>query len=251
MTFKELRLKQIRQVVKYTPSTPHWHAGNREDHIVGVILSGNSKHTIGDRTLFLAENCIFFLNQREDYDVEVLEKGTSFSVHFTTYEPIEDDSFCIRIENCSAALGMLSKLSVLCPLPNKAGLEAVSRFYSFLAWMENIRMKSYSPRSSSFDAAKDYMNLHFREKGCADEAARLCGVSRRRFNDLFTRRLGISPSRYITVQKISCAQMLLQLHGMSVTEAASQCGFSDVYYFSRVFKAETGLTPSEYRVLLY
>ena len=34
---------------------------------------------------------------------------------------------------------------------------------------------------------------------------------------------------------------------LSVSEIASLCGFSDLFYFSRSFRGKTGLTPSEYR----
>ncbi|MBO4594899.1 MAG: AraC family transcriptional regulator, partial [Clostridia bacterium] len=41
------------------------------------------------------------------------------------------------------------------------------------------------------------------------------------------------------------AQTLLKLKYLSVTEIAEICGFSDVYYFCKVFKSKVGLSPGK------
>lgn len=40
---------------------------------------------------------------------------------------------------------------------------------------------------------------------------------------------------------------LLKNGKLGIADIAENAGFSDLYYFSRKFKAETGMTPTEYR----
>jgi len=72
-------------------------------------------------------------------------------------------------------------------------------------------------------------------------------VGKRRFRDLFKERFDMTPSRYLTFKKTTLAEELLSAGGISVAEAAARSGFSDVYYFSKVFKEFSGVTPGRWK----
>ncbi len=58
----------------------------------------------------------------------------------------------------------------------------------------------------------------------------------------------LSFHKELTKQRISAAcQLLKEKPHETVKEIAGKCGFHDVYYFSRVFKKEIGISPSKYR----
>ena len=56
----------------------------------------------------------------------------------------------------------------------------------------------------------------------------------------------MSPKAYLTNLRIEKAKSML-LTTISIRKVAEQTGFPDQMYFSRVFRASTGLTPSQYR----
>ncbi len=60
---------------------------------------------------------------------------------------------------------------------------------------------------------------------------------------------GYNPSGYILSLRINKAKKLLATENMSITQVADECGFYDLPYFSRTFKKQTGVTPSQYRRL--
>ena len=66
---------------------------------------------------------------------------------------------------------------------------------------------------------------------------------------IFIRDMGMSPIAYLTDMRIRNAKKLLceneRLH-YTVAEIATASGYSDISYFSRMFKKTTGLTPSEF-----
>lgn len=67
---------------------------------------------------------------------------------------------------------------------------------------------------------------------------------------LFKSEVGKTPTDYLTDRRIAAARRLLtqpDTRELSITKIAFMCGFYDANYFTRVFKKETGMLPSEYR----
>jgi AraC-like DNA-binding protein len=75
----------------------------------------------------------------------------------------------------------------------------------------------------------------------------MCGIGESYFQRLFREKYGTSPKKYVIGMKINHAAELLRLESYSVTSIAELSGFSDVYYFSKVFKAETGTSPGRFK----
>ena len=58
---------------------------------------------------------------------------------------------------------------------------------------------------------------------------------------------GLTATTYIRNRRMLMAKRLLETTNHSVSEIEVQCGFNTSGHFSRVFKAETGLSPLDYR----
>jgi len=67
------------------------------------------------------------------------------------------------------------------------------------------------------------------------------------FTNLFTKNFGMSPVVYMNLQRIKHAQHMLQTGNMQVKEISEACGFSNQFYFSKVFKDITGMSPVKFR----
>ena len=245
MSFANLRIKDIVCTVRYKAPKERFSSVNKPYHILGVQLSGNADHDFGFQQLTLGENCLYFLNQAEDYDVQVNERGLAFSVHFTTYEPIDTHSFAIRVPSVTEIVRILEKIEQESAAKHRDAV-LLSDLYRLCALYHEIYQKNYHPTDPRQHAAIEHIDLHFRDKECIRETAALCGVTPRRFNDLFKQWFHTTPNRYITDKKLALAKQLLSSQMLSVTEVARQSGFSDVYYFSKIFKQQVGLTPTEF-----
>ena len=66
------------------------------------------------------------------------------------------------------------------------------------------------------------------------------------FSKKFKSVTGFGLSKYITQVRILNAEKLLLHTGLSVTEIAGCCGYSDSNYFAAVFKAVKGVPPYRY-----
>lgn len=94
----------------------------------------------------------------------------------------------------------------------------------------------------------DYVDEHYLTIESVEKVAEEFGYNYTYLSRLFKKKVGESMNRYITEKKISLAKELLKNHPyMTLMEISEMCGYHDYKYFSRVFKAETGVTPSEYK----
>ncbi len=65
-------------------------------------------------------------------------------------------------------------------------------------------------------------------------------------NRKFKKVTGKTIFLYLRKLRINHAVYMLKMQNISISEVAAACGFCDIYYFSRVFKAEIGMTPTQY-----
>lgn len=79
-----------------------------------------------------------------------------------------------------------------------------------------------------------------------DELAERLEVSKAHLIRAFTAKTGVSPGKYITRVRVEYAKLLLRGGDASVTYVAEASGFANANYFAKVFRKETGMTPSEY-----
>ena len=88
----------------------------------------------------------------------------------------------------------------------------------------------------------DYAYLY----GVDDLADRL-EVTKHHLIRLFTANTGISPGKYlVNVRMIHAKSMLQTCEDTPLEIIAGACGYSCANYFSKAFKKNTGLTPTEY-----
>jgi AraC-like DNA-binding protein len=64
----------------------------------------------------------------------------------------------------------------------------------------------------------------------------------------FKKHYGLSPIQYLINKRVDYAKHLLITSSMSIKQIAYQCGFENEYYFSRLFKKITNISPREYRL---
>jgi len=79
------------------------------------------------------------------------------------------------------------------------------------------------------------------------DLARAAGLSESRLHDCFIRDIGCSPMRHVNNLRLQRASQLLTRSSDSIEEIAYQCGFTSLFYFSRVFRKAYGVPPSKYR----
>ena len=95
-------------------------------------------------------------------------------------------------------------------------------------------------------AACDYLEARVCDDVGLDELAAAAGLSASRLARVFKAAKGLPPHAYHGYLRVRRAQALLRA-GMSVAEAAVDCGFVDQAHLTRAFKRHVGVTPGRFR----
>ena len=73
------------------------------------------------------------------------------------------------------------------------------------------------------------------------------GISISHLSSLLKTELKLSFTEYIASRRIQKAKELLGDDKLSIEEIAEKVGYNDYFYFTKVFKKNTGISPSKYR----
>jgi AraC-like DNA-binding protein len=96
------------------------------------------------------------------------------------------------------------------------------------------------------DLVLQYIDEHLAENITVESLARQVFLHPNYFIVFFKGILGSSPIQYVNLRRMETAKALLLQPDCNVSAVASKVGMQ-IYYFSRMFKAHTGLTPSRFR----
>ena len=80
-----------------------------------------------------------------------------------------------------------------------------------------------------------------------EDMAETVNMGRTVFYKKMTELVGMSPSDFLRSVRMQRARQLIAKSRMTFSEIAYNVGFTDPKYFSKCFKKDTGMTPSEYR----
>lgn len=91
-----------------------------------------------------------------------------------------------------------------------------------------------------------YMKENVSENLTVEQICENFAVSRAALMKTFKEVTGLGLKEYFNKQKIEQAKKLIREENLNFTEVADQLAYSGLHYFSRCFKKETGMSPSEY-----
>lgn len=129
-------------------------------------------------------------------------------------------------------------------------LEMQSLLYRFFAELVKEEIFSFKNASKSVDWVRkslDYMDLHATEGISVQHVAEVIGMNRTYFSSVFTKQVGMTPVKYISMIKMNKAQRMLDETSASITEIAYSLGYPNLFSFTRAFKKNFLLSPSDYR----
>lgn len=93
-----------------------------------------------------------------------------------------------------------------------------------------------------------YVTAHFADNLPVAEAAAVCQCSPSHFMRWFKQMTGQRFTEYLNIYRLNAAAEALRTTDDTVLTVAERCGFKNLSYFNRAFKASFGLTPREYRL---
>ncbi len=96
-----------------------------------------------------------------------------------------------------------------------------------------------------------YINENYSEDLSLEDASKMAMLSQAYFSFLFKQITGKTFVEYKNSLRVAKAIDLMRDKSMSITDICYTVGFNDTAYFSKIFKKDTGISPSRYRKAFY
>jgi AraC-like DNA-binding protein len=174
-------------------------------------------------------------------------------IHFTLgypFDTISPDIFVFDITSAHQDL-ILSitrqLMSGQVKFEQTGSLELYSLLFSLLHQLPSRAWKSRKLDLRVLQGIR-YMEQNIRSTEISNgQLALIGGMSVNAYARLFKEQTGYSPRKYLLKMRVEKACNLLHHSDLSIEQIASACGFSDRYYFTRVFSRTMLASPGEYR----
>ena len=209
---------------------------------LSLRLSGEGKFKIGDTLLSSLPGDILYLPQDLPYEVEYTE-NEMIVVHLvgSNYKSPE----IITPKSPSLAESYFSRMLTEWESRHSVNFVKSMIYRLFDALAAEVTVKS---DSDTFVRCLKYLDDNFENPDVnIDTLCKNTYVCRSTLQREFLRHLGTTPIQYLTKIRMEKALSLLATEHQPISVVSSLSGFSDVKYFSRVFKKYYGFSPSEAR----
>lgn len=226
--------------------------GQTGDYILAAAVQGNLTVSAYQRYALLDPGQAYLLAEPGEYAVQAVSDGLCFLLQLQgELAPrlldgrLKEDG---ALFHAGAAAVREAALS-LAILEEEQG-QAPAAAASALAYAMLLKLRAL-PRTGNagpplVEAAVAIIQEEFPFLEGVDELAGRLEVSAAHLGRVFSKKIGISPGKYITRVRIEYAKLLLRDPDATISYVAEASGFANANYFAKVFRRETGLSPSEY-----
>lgn len=231
----------------------------RVDYHILYILSGVCYATICGKEYKVTQGCIalFPPNIPQEYRFYKKDKSESVWMHFTGVGCTDYLRELGLLDKSVFEVGKSAELmsAVDAMIRTKASGDSendiVSDSYLYVVLAIMSRHIKYggekSKRYSEVAGVIDYMNKNYKTALPVSDYAKMCHLSKSRFEHVFKENTGTTPLGYLFRIRTMAAVNLLENTELRVSDIAEEVGFSDANYFTRIFKKHTGTSPTKYK----
>ena len=197
-------------IVIFPPEYRYKYRGNPPAHYLYVHFTGSYADRFLEECCFNSFPCII----KNDFSIELQNKFNLMIDTFLLKKPL-------WAQRCACILQ-----DILIDIHNDA-----------LDKLDNSPLK----------ASLKHIHSFFTSKIDIPYLAGLENLSNSRYVAVFKQQTGKSPNEYIIGLRLQFAKSLLESTNMSIKQISERVGYSDQYFFSRLFKKHMGISPQGYR----
>lgn len=135
---------------------------------------------------------------------------------------------------------------------NDEEYKCIGKLYECFHYM--VKLTSRKPETQEYDnnlryikLTLDYICRKYYEPIKIHDIANYCGLDRSYLSKVFKKATNYSPQEYLIYYRINKAKQLLKDPNTPIQHVAYSVGYPDPFAFSRIFKKETGVSPSQFR----
>lgn len=246
----------------YEDCAPGYHYGPRyrSYNLLHFVVKGSGKLQINEHTFDISAGDAFIIPEGKVsyYEASVTDPWSyawinylGISSQIYTYQLLTslEEVYVIRNIDTNKYKEIAMQILALDGNPTSRYLQANSLLLQAMAMLfadVNFDEKSWGHVSVA-DEVKFYLDTNYSEKIVIKDLAKSYGVHPNYLTRIFHEKFGSSPKRYLLQLKLKKACRLLTTTELPVTVISGSLGFDDQLAFSRLFKKEFSVPPTEYR----
>lgn len=151
-----------------------------------------------------------------------------------------------EINNVRTLGDEMVELASKTPLVNADMVRSYVKIMTICAQYLTLSNAIPSAKHTVAEMAKKYIFDNYKSKITISDICDDIGCSKSTLITCFKREFGTTVNNYITSVRLGEAVKMLKTGEGNIGEIATETGFSDQSYFSKVFSAKYGMPPSEY-----
>lgn len=248
-----LCISEVNAIHQYATNADNYPLRNKGRYHHGLMyaLEGTETFTFCDRKIAAEPDSVIYLPKNEKYTFDLIgERGVGITIDFELSSPEPMRPFCIKLEKNNALKADFADTEKSWRR-KRPGHEALCKalLYKTVSCLVQQESSYLAPKNyAKITDAVDYLHKHYTDHDFKIETLFLMSdTSPKYFETLFFERFHMTPKEYVISLKIERAKELLLGETISVGDIADLLGYHDLYHFSKMFKAKTGYSPSEFR----
>lgn len=220
------------------------------DDVVALVKIGSFCFQYKGEEYVVGENEAAVFRRNECYNCSTISSMTLYLFRYRSDYPLfEQNKVSFHdVGRIKSTLSMLAEMDVCILEDNfkhrKSLFEDIITQYSIEHNKETGYHKIKDPLVLD---AISYFNGCIHKKVDLEKVSERYGMSYKQFIKRFKNATSMTPSEYITLFKLQKAKSLLSDSDLLIKEIATECGFSNEYYFSNFFKKHTAISPLHFR----
>lgn len=262
--FIQGNLEISQETVDYGWTMPYAHY--HEDYEIYILTSGERTVTIDDTIYFAPAKSATLFPQNTVHKSTGTTPFSGICIHFSQrfaqqyFTPLAMTELLRCFEHpiiplTDEAMSYIKKVADEFVLDSTDHFLQLATILHVLCTYANQMVSSHSHADSISDhsvlSKADSIIAYVDENYCfiheISELATYFDVSESYIFRIFKQRFQTTPKHYINQLRINTVCHRLRYSNKSVRLIAADCGFASYEYFYRVFKAQMGCTPTEYR----
>ena len=254
ITDVELKINSILDVKKgrIRPSSIRCHARHSDCFV--YVLSGGAEYIFDGKSRIAEAGNIIYLAHNSDYSINVTDENYTFIFFDFNFENKEYKVFSNDVYHTKSISILKNEFEKLYHLWKMGDFSdkiycrsIVYNIYSVVARTAFSQYVSHD-RREQVEQIVAYITENLDNSDLSvEKLSRMCNISSVHFRRIFSHIYHLSPVKFIILARINKAKELLMSESCPISEIAEKCGFENHYYFSKVFKSETQMSPSQFR----
>lgn len=245
-------LKEIQQKRDYKIMTPKCHS--HTEYEVHIIFCGSQTYDANGHIYTVGEKEFLIIPPGTRHQsISVSDNMLKYSITFDSSSSLLNE-VCHREINDAVSdnIGFVlkeieSKLLSSYTLIENRIFEMIITLLRLGGYKESPAEQISASGGDRLTLAKKFIDDNIDKALSADDVASYCYISTRQLSRLFINAEGITPTKYITREKMQKAGEYVKDTDLTFRQISEKLSFNNEFYFNTVFKKHFGMPPMAYR----